>query len=306
VFEQALSGARTLVAVADGMGGHAAGDVASALAIETLQAALEDGKSLEQAFTAANERVHAKSKEPGKHGMGTTMVAVVVDGDEYTVANVGDSRCYLLSADGIKQLSEDHSFVAEAMKRGQSEEEAQASKFRDALTRSIGIDDEVQVDTFGPFPVENDTALFLCSDGLYKIMKDARIRELFGQSGGPRGAAQSMVATAYEDGSDDNISVALAEFGEVKRDRAMGTIPIEFEPPPPAEPAGEADDDADGGHDPDGGGDTVADAKPADRRSFVRPADRRAFSLSKTRIRVIYVAVGVAVASALLYVLLVL
>ena len=119
MFAQALSDARTPVAVADGMGGHAAGDVASALAIETLQAALEDGKSLEQAFTAANEQVHAKSKEPGKHGMGTTMVAVVVDGDQYTVANVGDSRCYLLSADGIKQLSEDHSFVAEAMKRGQ-------------------------------------------------------------------------------------------------------------------------------------------------------------------------------------------
>ena len=220
MLAQALSDARTLVAVADGMGGHAAGDVASALAIEALLAALEDGKDLEQAFTAANERVHSKSQEPGKHGMGTTMVAVVVDADEFIVANVGDSRCYLLAADGIKQLSEDHSFVAEAMKRGQSEEEAQASKFRDALTRSIGIDDDVQVDTFGPFPVENDTALFLCSDGLYKVMKDARIHDLFARSGGPRGAAQSMVATAYEDGSDDNISVAIAEFGEVKRDQA--------------------------------------------------------------------------------------
>ena len=244
MLAQELSGARTLVAVADGMGGHAAGDVASALAMETLVAALEDGGGLVEAFRAANAQVNSKSMEPGKHGMGTTMVAAVVEGGEFTVANVGDSRCYLLSADGIKQLSEDHSFVAEAIKRGQSEEEAQASKFRDALTRSIGIAEEVDVDTFGPFPVENDTALFLCSDGLYKVMKDARIRELFGQSGGPRGAAQSMVATAYEDGSDDNISVAIAEFGEVRRDRAMGMAAIEFEPPP-ADDEGHAGDDDD-------------------------------------------------------------
>ncbi len=244
VLAQALSGARTLVAVADGMGGHAAGDVASALAMETLVAVLEDGESLVEAFRTANAQVYSKSMEPGKHGMGTTMVAAVVEGDEFTVVNVGDSRCYLLTADGIRKLSEDHSFVAEAIKGGQSEEEAQASKFRDALTRSIGIDEEVDIDTFGPFPVENNTALFLCSDGLYKVMKDARIRELFGQSGGPRGAAQSMVATAYEDGSDDNISVAIAEFGEVKRDRTMGTAAIEFEPPP-------ADDESDAGEDDD-------------------------------------------------------
>ncbi len=254
MFARALSDARTLVAVADGMGGHAAGDVASALAMETLVAELEDGKSLVEAFTAANAQVYSKSMEPGKHGMGTTMVAAVVEGDEFTVANVGDSRCYLVAADGIKQLSEDHSFVAEAIKRGQSEEEAQASKFRDALTRSIGIDEEVDVDAFGPFPVENNTALFLCSDGLYKVMKDARIRELFGQSGGPRGAAQSMVATAYEDGSDDNISVAIAEFGEVRRDRATGTAPIGFEPPP-------AGDQGDAGEDDDAAADA---AQPAD------------------------------------------
>ena len=225
VFAQVLSGSRTLVAVADGMGGHAAGDVASALAMETLVTEVGAGSNLEEAFAAANGRVHSASSEPGKHGMGTTMVAVLVEGEEFTVANVGDSRCYLLAADGIKQLSEDHSFVAEAIKRGQPEEAVLASRFRDALTRSVGIDDEIEIDTFGPFPVENDTALLLCSDGLYKVLGDARIRELFGQSGGPTCAAQSMVATAYEDGSDDNISVAIAEFGEPKRDRAGGTAP---------------------------------------------------------------------------------
>ena len=240
VLAQALSDGRTLVAVADGMGGHAAGDVASALALEVLVESLENGEELGDAFRSANERVHTASLEPGKQGMGTTLVAAVIDGDEFHVANVGDSRCYLLTNDGITQVSEDHSFVAEAIKRGQAEEEALMSRFKDALTRSIGIDEEVNVDTFGPLPVVKNTAVFLCSDGLYKVMKDDRIRSLFGQSGGPRGAAQSMVATAYEDGSDDNITIAIAEFGEVQRDRAMGTMPIEFVAPP----ADDEDDDS--------------------------------------------------------------
>jgi PPM family protein phosphatase len=227
-----LSDGRLLVAVADGMGGHAAGEVASAMALEVLVESLEAGEALDEAFRLANARVHEAAREPGKQGMGTTLVAALVDGDEYLVANVGDSRIYLMTGDGIRQLSEDHSFVAEAMKRGQSEEEATSSQWKDALTRSIGTDEEVEVDTFGPFPVEENTALFLCSDGLYKVMKHDRIRALFGQSGGPRGAAQSLVSTAYEDGSDDNITVAIAEFGEVPRDRAMGTMPIEFDPPP--------------------------------------------------------------------------
>ena len=172
--------------------------------------------------------------------MGTTLVAALVNGGEFHVANVGDSRCYLMTGDGIQQLSEDHSFVAEAMKRGQSEEEALTSKFKDALTRSIGIDEDVTVDTFGPFPVEEGTALFLCSDGLYKVMNNDRIRSLFGLSGGARGAAQNMVATAFEDGSDDNISVAIAEWGEVTRERQTGTMPIEFVPPSADDGADEA------------------------------------------------------------------
>lgn len=231
VLTRELGDGRTLVAVADGMGGHAAGEVASALALETLVEALEDGMSLDAAFTLANERVHEKSREPGKQGMGTTLVAVVVEGSEYSVANVGDSRCYLVSDAGIRQLTEDHSFVTEALKRGQTEEEAMASQWRDALTRSIGIDEEVKVDVFGPFPVEDGTALLLCSDGLYKVMSNQHIRQLYGLSGGPRGAAQALVAQAFEDGSDDNISVAIAEFGDMPREAPAGTMPMEYEPP---------------------------------------------------------------------------
>ena len=247
VLTQTLADGRLLVAVADGMGGHAAGEVASALALETLVEALEEGQSLDEAFRLTNHRVNEKAREPGKQGMGTTMVAMLLDADGYLVANVGDSRGYVISEAGTRRITEDHSFVAEALKRGQSEEEAQSSQWKDALTRSIGTDAEVEVDVFGPFPTEENAAILLCSDGLYKTLADSDLGDLFVQSGGPRGAAQALVSAAYERGSDDNITVAIAEFGEVPRARTVGTMPLEFEPPDevaepePAQQAGEVE-----------------------------------------------------------------
>ncbi len=230
VLAQNLSDGRLLVAVADGMGGHAAGEVASALALETLVSSLEAGSDLGEAFVLANSKVHEMAKDPGKQGMGTTMVAALVDDGEYLIANVGDSRGYLLSSAGIRQLTEDHSFVAEAMKRGQSEAEAMATPWKDALTRSIGTEEEVEVDVFGPFPIKEDTALLICSDGLYKTLSDEDLRQVYSQSGGPRGAAQTLVSAAYDSGSDDNISVAIAEYGEVQRDAPQGTMPLAYVP----------------------------------------------------------------------------
>ncbi|MGE0160176.1 MAG: protein phosphatase 2C domain-containing protein [Gemmatimonadales bacterium] len=229
VFADVLTDGRTLVAVADGMGGHAAGEVASALALRTLQDALAEGRELGEAFRLANERVHQMATEPGKQGMGTTMTAVLVEGSQFRVANVGDSRVYLVSASGIRQLTDDHSFVAEAMKRGQSKAEAMATPWRDALTRSIGTEEEVDVDVFGPFPLEHDSAFVICSDGLYKTLSDDDLRALFVRSGGPRGAAQAMVSAAYDGGSDDNISVAIAEYGEVPRDTEPTTMVLSYE-----------------------------------------------------------------------------
>lgn len=220
VLVRTLSDGRVLVAVADGMGGHAAGEVASGLALETLHQALEDGITLDRAFELANQTVHEKARDPEKRGMGTTLTAALVDDGEFMIANVGDSRGYLLSEEEIRQVTEDHSFVAEAMKRGQSEKQAMATPYRDALTRSIGTDPSVQIDVFGPFPVKSDTALLVCSDGLYKTLTDADLRRIYLESGSPRGAAQTLVATALERGSDDNISVAVAEYGEVPRTEA--------------------------------------------------------------------------------------
>jgi len=231
VLTQTLPDGRLLVAVADGMGGHAAGEVASALALEVLEEAVTSGTPLGEAFVLANQSVHAKSSEPGKAGMGTTMVAMLLDGDNYELANVGDSRGYLITGEGIRQITEDHSFVAEAMKRGQSEEEALNSKWKDALTKSIGTDAEVAADVFGPFPVEANMAVMLCSDGCYKTLRNPDLLDVYVKSGGPRGAAQSLVSEAYDRGSDDNITVAIAEFGEVPRERPSGTMPLDFEAP---------------------------------------------------------------------------
>ena len=229
VFADVLTDGRTLVAVADGMGGHAAGEVASALALRTLQDALTEGRELGDAFRIANARVHQMASEPGKQGMGTTMTAVLVEGSQFRVANVGDSRVYLISDSGIRQLTDDHSFVAEAMKRGQSKAEAMATPWRDALTRSIGTEEDVDVDIFGPFPLEHDSAFVICSDGLYKTLTDDDLRKLFVRSGGPRGAAQAMVSAAFDGGSDDNISVAIAEYGEVRRGGESTTMVLSFD-----------------------------------------------------------------------------
>jgi serine/threonine protein phosphatase PrpC len=228
VLAETLDDGRTLIAVADGMGGHAAGEVASQLALEALGEAVRERRTLAEAFRLANERVHQMATEPGKQGMGTTLVAVLVDGSEFSVGNVGDSRVYLISAGAIRRMTEDHSFVAEAMKRGQSEAEAMATPWKDALTRSIGTEEEVEADVSGPHELPPNSAFLICSDGLYKTLGDEEIRTLFLKSGGADGAAQSLVTAAFDAGSDDNISVAIAEYGEVPRDVAPTTMILAY------------------------------------------------------------------------------
>jgi hypothetical protein len=156
---------------------------------------------------------------------------VLISGNEFRVANVGDSRAYQLSAQGIRQLTDDHSFVAEAMRRGQSKAEAMATPWRDALTRSIGTEPEVEVDVFGPFPLNGNSAFLICSDGLYKSLTDEDLQEAFMLSRSPSGAAQALVTAAFDGGSDDNISVVIAEYGEVPRGTPPTTMVMSFEQP---------------------------------------------------------------------------
>jgi len=226
VLVEVFPGDGLLVALADGMGGHAAGHVASAMALETLLKAIRAGESLEDAVRLSNWQVHRKAHDPGNLGMGTTLTALYLTDDRFLLANVGDSRAYRISRRGIRQITEDHSFLAEAMKRGQSEREAMASPWKDALTRSIGAEEEVDVDLFGPFPVEEDTAVLLCSDGLYKTLDRGEIRRIFLTAPAPEEAAEALVSAAYEGGSDDNISVAIVEFGTFPRRRARNGPPL--------------------------------------------------------------------------------
>jgi PPM family protein phosphatase len=203
-----------LVAVADGMGGHSAGELASQTALEALHTALAGGTSLDQAVRAANAAVRALAEAEGHHGMGTTLVVMLRQGSRYTVANVGDSRAYRIDRRETRQLTQDHSFVAEAVRSGQlSAEEASRSRWRNAVTRAIGTEEDVQVDSFGPFSAEDPHVLLLCTDGLYRALGDDAIRALVMTADHPARIVEMLARAAYDAGADDNISAALIRFG---------------------------------------------------------------------------------------------
>ncbi len=223
-----LADGRELTAIADGMGGHAAGEVASARALEILVQELGRGVDLREAFEAANDVVHREARSHGeRRGMGTTLVAVLTGNAEYRVANVGDSRAYRIDADGIQQITSDHSVVAEASRDGGfPADELANSPWRNALTRAIGTDPTVEVDVFGPFDMRVPHAVVLCSDGLYKALPDEVIREYVLATPDVETAVRSLAAVAYRLGSDDNITVGALEFGSVPRRSADITLPV--------------------------------------------------------------------------------
>jgi PPM family protein phosphatase len=236
VYVGKLRDGRELLAVADGMGGHKGGETASKAAIETLVAQLNAGRSLSEAIADANTAVRQIANDnPQLNGMGTTIVALLRSGDRYHIANVGDSRAYRITEIGIEQITADHSFMAEAMAAGQmSAEDAKRSRWRNALTRAIGTDESVDVDVFGPFDLGEAHTVLLCSDGLHGTMADEAIGRTVMRTPGPSTAAQLLVEQAFEAGSKDNITVALASFGErvVARDVEPDPVPVIRKPIP--------------------------------------------------------------------------
>ena len=215
--------------VADGMGGHAAGEVASRIACDTLARALGSGAGLKEAVAAANREVWRSGQEhQDRKGMGTTTVAAWVrdDGQCY-VANVGDSRAYRITGDGIEQITTDHSFVNDAVAQGKmTREEAERSKWRNALSRTIGSDEEVEVDVFGLRPVHEPFFLVLCSDGVTQTIDDGLLAAVVRQTPDVDEAAETLTRLAVARGSDDNASVAVLEFGEFEREPRDFTQPI--------------------------------------------------------------------------------
>jgi protein phosphatase len=231
VIASRLTDGRELVALADGMGGQAAGEVASARALEVLVEELETGTSLEDAVRAANTAVHMEAHGSAEHeGMGTTLVALLRTGNTYRVANVGDSRAYRIADGAIEQITRDHSFVADALRSGTlSPAEAEVSPWRHALTRAIGTDPAVEVDLFGPFDVGSAHAVLLCSDGLYKALPDGTIADFVWSSEDIEAAVRGLSALAFREGSDDNISAVGVEFGRLSRRLPMVTAPLSIE-----------------------------------------------------------------------------
>ncbi|MFP5320537.1 MAG: Stp1/IreP family PP2C-type Ser/Thr phosphatase, partial [Acidimicrobiia bacterium] len=204
--------------VADGMGGHAGGEVASRLAVETMEAELGTDErprrvlDLVTAVQAANDRVWAHSEHnPDLAGMGTTVVAIglVEEGGETRLAivNVGDSRAYRLSEGALDQISDDHSLVGELYREGRiTAAEAQHHPQKNIVTRAVGIDRYVDVDEFQVLPRTGDRYL-LCSDGLTDEVDEAEIAEVLRSVDDPEDVARQLVRRANEEGGRDNITI---------------------------------------------------------------------------------------------------
>jgi serine/threonine protein phosphatase PrpC len=202
-----------LFAVADGMGGAQAGEVASKLAAGAVKSRGADVESLIQ---EANRRVHQRSLEdPNTSGMGTTLtVAAVADG-VVSIGHVGDSRAYLIRDGKLEQLTEDHSLVGELMRSGKlSPEEAESHPQRSMITRALGTDPDVDVDIFSVEPRPDDLFL-LCSDGLTSMVDDREILRLVGEKRGDlQELVKALIKAANKGGGEDNITVIAFEIGD--------------------------------------------------------------------------------------------
>ena len=198
-----------LFAVADGMGGHQGGEVASSLALETIAGG--DGP-LEELVRRANEAVHSRAaKDPGLAGMGTTLTALRADGEVLRLAHVGDSRAYLLRDGTIQRLTKDHTVVERLVDEGRlTPQEAEIHPQRSILTRALGVDETLQVDQGAIEPRPGDR-LLLCSDGLTGMIGEDQITRILAEHPDPQAAADALVEAANQAGGQDNITAVVID-----------------------------------------------------------------------------------------------
>ena len=216
--DQPVGNLPNLLIVADGMGGHNAGELASRFTVESIVdyigKAAEDRPIplLSHAIHQANETGIEKAKtEKSLEGMGTTVVAATIQGSYLYVANVGDSRLYLIDKD-ITQITRDHSLVEEMIRVGElKREDARTHPDRNVITRAIGVKEPVRIDFFD-MKLEKGDIILLCSDGLTNMVEDRDILKLVKKSGSLKEAASRLVTEANKNGGKDNISVVLAEY----------------------------------------------------------------------------------------------
>src|SRR5215212_4414307 len=205
-----------LVVVADGMGGHSAGEVASQMAADIVprlyyEARAEPGAALRRAVEEANRRIHeAAADDESKHGMGTTCTALALCGGTAYAAHVGDSRLYMLRAGQLYQLSEDHSAVNEMVKLGIiTKEQARTHEDKNVILRALGTTPEVEVSVLEPFAVREGDRYLLCSDGLHDLVVEHEIAAVLSESEDTHAAGERLIAMAKERGGHDNITVGI-------------------------------------------------------------------------------------------------
>jgi PPM family protein phosphatase len=227
-----------LYALADGMGGHLAGEVASGMVLETLQDYLEktakglvppvgdddplfseSANLLASGVRFANRAVfEAASGKPELRGMGTTIVAVMIVDNRAVIAHVGDSRAYLFRGGKLKQLTSDHSWIEEQVRSGlMSREEAMVATGRNMLTRAIGQEEQVLVD-LKELPLKDGDCLMLCSDGLFGMVNDKEIESVLDGYRDPEIACRELLSYANGMGGGDNISIVVVS---IKMDSAI-------------------------------------------------------------------------------------
>ena len=204
-----------LFMVSDGMGGHAAGEVASSIAVETVgeQApGTADDVLLGAAVESANMSVIEASEQGiGKPGMGCTATAVLIEGNRMAVAHVGDSRAYVLRQGTLVRITHDHSYVEELVDSGQiTADEARTHPSRSIITRALGSDPDMYADHFS-LEVNDGDRVILCSDGLSSMISDAEIESLAVSSATPQQAADNLVAAALTAGGSDNVTVVVVD-----------------------------------------------------------------------------------------------
>ncbi len=201
-----------LYAVADGMGGHRAGEVASATAIEALRAAYAGGGRVDEAIEAANAAVFARAAEDAAlRGMGTTLTAIALQDSTAVLGHVGDSRAYLMRDGAVTQVTEDHSLVEQLVREGRlTPEEALHHPQRAIITRALGVDRDVVVDTYR-IDLKPGDRLLICSDGLTNMLSDDTIAQTLRRHSDPQQAADTLVDMANQAGGDDNITVVVVD-----------------------------------------------------------------------------------------------
>ena len=210
-----------LFVVCDGMGGHQAGEIASQMAAKIVQecyytdANLDLPVSLKAAIEEANRRIYHDATSTLQHqGMGTTLTGAVLRGNELIVANVGDSRTYLIRNETAIQLSQDHTWVAERRQAGYlNAEEARNHPQRNVITRALGNQPEVHVDVSPPLPVYRGDTLLLCTDGLSEIVQDAEMAAVVSRGPSAAFAVRHLVDLAKSRGAPDNVTVLLVGIG---------------------------------------------------------------------------------------------